>query len=117
MSQKESRPEKLAEPPNLTPEGFYESYRNLQPGSSLVYHVGFLARDRVQFDMKNLRVVADHVLKLAMDRDETLHVPGSDTRRPYANEFGFGSAYIFQRKLCNFVYEYVIVKRPSSAIR
>ena len=117
MSQGKDRQENPREPPNLTPGEFYENYRNLQPGDSLVYHVGFLAIDRARFDEDDLKAVADRALKLAMDRDETLYVRGSDTRRPYADEFGFGSAYIFQRKLYDLVYEYVIVKRPSSAIR
>ena len=115
MSQ-DDKQEKPIEAPNLTPGGFYESYKNLRPGASLVYHVGFLARDRTHSDKRNLDVVADHALKLAMDRDETLHVPGSDTRRPYANEIGYASAYIIQRKVHNIVYQYVIIKRPSSSI-
>lgn len=80
-------------------------FSTLEPGGRLVYHVGFLARDRDAighgvnpFNVRIIDKVARDAYDLAIKNDHDAYVI---------------KAHLVQRKLGNELYEYQLVKRRA----
>jgi len=71
---------------HMTSDQFFMEFDNAQPGRAIVYHVGMLSNARRVPDVHRL---AHYAMTLQKD----------------------GRAELFQRRLGNFHYEYLAVKR------